>query len=112
MQKKQICKTKTQTKKAKRNYKRKTEVNRKREGPEFSQAAATSSIFDTDAMGLFRDYGLSRRGVELRGYRAVWQSPGLVVVVVVYGGIEGTNTNKKKPQIKKRKTKIKKGKRK
>ena len=77
-------------------------------------------------MGLFRDYGLSRRGVdvsdhevkeiaqweisgsdELRGYRAVWHSPRLVVVVVVYGGLAQTQT-KKKPQIKKRKTQIKK----
>ena len=76
-------------------------------------------------MGLFRDYGLSRRGVdvsdhevkeiaqreisgsdELRGYRAVWHSPRLVVVVVVYGGLVQTQT-KKKPQIKKRKTKMK-----
>ena len=77
-------------------------------------------------MGLFRDYGLSRRGVdvsdhqvkeiakreisgsdELRSYRAVWHSPRLVVVVVVYGGLAQTQT-KKKPQIKKRKTQIKK----
>ena len=71
-------------------------------------------------MGLFRDYGLSRRGVdvsdhevkeivqieisgpdELRGYRAVWHSPRLVVVVVVvvYGGLEGSNTNKKETAI-------------
>ena len=76
-------------------------------------------------MGLFRDYGLSRRGVdvsdhevkeiaqweisgsdELRGYRAVWHSPRLVVVVVVYGGLAQTQT-KKKPQVKKRKTKMK-----
>ena len=77
-------------------------------------------------MGLFRDYGLSRRGVdvsdhevkeiaqgeisgsdELRGYRAVWHSPRFVVVVVVYGGLAQTQT-KKKPQIKKRKTQIRK----
>ena len=76
-------------------------------------------------MGLFRDYGLSRRGVdvsdhevkeiaqweisgsdELRGYRAVWHSPRFVVVVVVYGGLAQTQT-KTKPQIKKRKTKMK-----
>ena len=76
-------------------------------------------------MGLFRDYGLSRRGVdvsdhevkeiaqweisgsdELRGYRAVWHSPRFVVVVVVYGDLAQTQT-KKKPQIKKRKTKMK-----
>ena len=76
-------------------------------------------------MGLFRDYRLSRRGVdvsdhevkeiaqweisgsdELRGYRAVWHSPRFVVVVVVYGGLAQTQT-KKKPQIKKRKTQIK-----
>ena len=76
-------------------------------------------------MGLFRDYGLSRRGVdvsdhevkeiaqweisgsdELRGYRAVWHFPRFVVVVIVYGGLAQTQT-KKKPQIKKRKTKMK-----
>ena len=44
---------------------------------------------------------------ELRSYRAVWHSPRLVVVVVVYGGLAQTQT-KKKPQIKKRKTQIKK----
>ena len=81
-------------------------------------------------MGLFRDYGLSRRGVdvsdhqvkeiakreisgsdELRSYRAVWHSPRLVVVVVVYGGLAQTQT-KKKPQIKKKENANKKGKRK
>ena len=70
-------------------------------------------------MGLFRDYGLSRRGVdlsdhevkeiaqweisgsdELRGYRAVWHSPRLVVVVVVYGGLAQIQT-KRKTQIEK-----------